>query len=289
MSSDRSGLVAVVGSANLDVVVSVPQFPAPGETVLGTAVVETAGGKGHNQAVAAARHAPAALVACVGDDDAGLLLMAHLAQAGVDARSVSRAGLPTGRAFIQLRPDGENSIVVAAGANARLSPDLVTRSLAEIAPTVVLAQLEVPPDSVLAAAQWAREGGSRFVLNASPTTTLEDRLLALCDPLIVNVGEAAQISGLPAETDVGLLARALAGRAASVVVTDGPRGAHLGVGASVQHVPGRRVRALDTTGAGDEFAGRLAAGLAAGHTLLESAELANAAAARVVGLPRAAR
>jgi ribokinase len=287
--SPRSSSVAVLGSANLDVVVTVPHFPAPGETVLGTELVEIAGGKGLNQVVAAGRHGPAALVACVGADDAGRLLTSHAERAGVDTRYVSHTDLPTGRAFIQLAPDGENSIVVAAAANARLSPDDVRRSLADLAPAVVLAQLEIPLECVLAAAEWTREAGSRFVLNASPTMPLPDWVLELCDPLIVNTSEAAQISGVPTSRDISVLVRALLARAATVVVTDGPRGAHVGSATGIEHVPGQRVSAVDTTGAGDEFAGRLAAALAAGHGLADGARLANAAAARVVALPRPAR
>jgi ribokinase len=289
VSSPRSSSVAVLGSANLDVVVTVPRFPAPGETVLGTGLVEIAGGKGLNQVVAAGRHGPAALVACVGTDEAGRLLTSHAERAGVDTRYVSHADLPTGRAFIQLAPDGENCIVVAAAANARLSPDDVRRSLPDLAPDVVLAQLEIPLECVLTAAEWAREARSRFVLNASPTMPLPEWVLGLCDPLIVNTGEAAQISGVPTGSDISVLVRALLARAATVVVTDGPRGAHVGSATGIEHVPGQRVSAVDTTGAGDEFAGRLAAALAAGHGLAESARLANAAAARVVALPRSAR
>ncbi|MBA2698103.1 MAG: ribokinase [Nocardioidaceae bacterium] len=286
MASPRRTQVAVVGSANLDIVVAVKRFPAPGETVLGGDPLEIAGGKGLNQAIAAARVASTALVGCVVDDSAGQMLVSRLEEAGVDTRHVRRVATPTGRAFIQVTPDGENSIVVAAAANAELTPEDVRQALDGLRPAVVLAQLEVPLESVLAAASWATENGARFVLNPSPVQPLPDRLIAACDPLVVNAIEAAEVIGAAPGTDITELASGLVGRAVSVVVTDGPRGAHVGTSTSVQHVPGQRVDVVDTTGAGDEFAGCLAALLATGGALPESAGGANRAAARVVAAPR---
>jgi ribokinase len=286
MSSRKRGLVAVVGSANLDIVVTVDRFPAPGETVFGGDILEIAGGKGLNQATAAARSTASALVACVGEDDAGGSLVSWLEAARVDARHVHRVAMPTGRAFIQVDPDGENSIVVAAAANSQLTPADVRGSLADLAPTVLLAQLEVPLEAVVAAAEWASEHEARFVLNASPVRDLPDGLLAVCDPLVVNAREAAQIIRADSAMDIAEAARRLLGRAPSVVVTDGPRGAYVGDSGGVEHVRGVRVDAVDTTGAGDEFVGWLAAALAAGQSLAEAAAGANAAAARVVAVPR---
>ncbi|MEO5851090.1 MAG: ribokinase, partial [Nocardioides sp.] len=282
MSGRGDALVAVVGSANLDLVVMVERFPAPGETVLGGDFLEVAGGKGLNQAVAAARTAASAVVCCVGEDDAGRLLASRLEEAGVDTRRVRRVATPTGRAFIQVAPGGENSIVVATAANAQLTAEEVRGALVELRPAVVLAQLEVPLESVLAAAMWASEHGARFVLNPSPVRELPDWLVGACDPLVVNAGEAAEILGVAAGTDVAELAAALAARALSVVVTDGARGAHVGMPTGVEHVLGVSVDALDTTGAGDEFVGHLAAALLRGETLAEGAASANRAAARVV-------
>lgn len=289
MAPPDSIQVAVVGSANLDIVVSVKRFPAPGETVLGGDLIEIAGGKGLNQAVAAARVASTALVGCVGDDSAGQMIVSRLQGSGVDTRHVRRVGTPTGRAFIQVAPDGENSIVVAAAANAELAPDDVQQALDGLRPAVVLAQLEVPLESVLAAASWASEHGTRFVLNPSPVQRLPDKLIAACDPLVVNAIEAADVFGAAPGTDITELASGLGSRALSVVVTDGPRGAYVGTSTSVQHVLGHHVVAVDTTGAGDEFAGCLAASLATGRALTEGAAGANRAAARVVAVPRARR
>ncbi|MEO6204106.1 MAG: ribokinase [Mycobacteriales bacterium] len=289
MISPQRARVAVVGSANLDIVVAVTRFPAPGETVLGGELLETAGGKGLNQAVAAARVAPTALVGCVGDDSAGQMLDSRLEEAGVDTRHVRRVTTPSGRALIQVAPDGENSIVVAAAANAELTASDVRQALDGLSPAVVLAQLEVPLESVLAAARWASEHGARFVLNPSPVQQLPDRLIATCDPLVLNALEAAEVLGAAPGTDIAELAGGLGSRAASVVVTDGPRGAHVGTSAGVEHVTGLRVDAVDTTGAGDEFAGCLAASLATGHGLVEGTAVANRAAAHLVALSRARR
>lgn len=289
MASPEGTQVVVVGSANLDIVVSVTRFPAPGETVLGGDPLEIPGGKGLNQAIAAARLASTALVACVGDDSAGQMLVARLEKAGVDTRHVRRVAAPTGRAFIQVAPDGENSIVVAAAANAELTPEDVQQALDGLRPAVVLAQLEVPLETVLAAARWASAHRARFVLNPSPVQQLPERLIGACDPLVVNAIEAVEILGAAPGTDITQLASGLGSRATSVTVTDGPRGAYVGTSTTVQHVPGERVDAVDTTGAGDEFAGCLAASLAIGGGLVKGAEGANRAAARVVGTSRGQR
>ncbi len=286
MSPENQRAVAVVGSANLDVVVAVERFPAPGETVLGGEVQEVAGGKGLNQAASAARVVPTALVACVGDDSAGRLLLDRLHRADVDTRHVRLRPTPTGRAYIQVAADGENSIVVAAGANSLVTPNLVERALYELRPKVVLSQLEVPLEAVEAAATWTRTHGARFVLNPSPIRDLPAWLLSLCDPLVVNTTEAMQLLDSPHGTPPDDLARGLCLRARSTVVTDGPRGAWIGTAEDVRHSAVPPVVAVDTTGAGDEFAGRLAADLAQGVDLFRAGENAAAAAARLVSVAR---
>ena len=287
------GQVAVVGSANVDVVVTLQRFPLPGETVIGDGLEEVGGGKGANQAMAAARGARTAFIGCIGRDGAGDLLVRGLDRAGVRTDHVMRCGEPTGRAFIQVTPDGENSIVVMALANGSLSADTAVAALQELAPAVVLCQLEIPLGTVQAAARWTQEHGAAFVLNPSPLRPLSRSLLERCDPLIVNAAEADAVlrsvgrSVDRVQEDIGALAAAVAELAQSVVVTAGDSGAFVGTGADgIVHIPGKPVTAVDTTGAGDEFAGQVAAGLARGLDLRRSAELANEAAARLVQIPR---
>ncbi|WP_448061785.1 ribokinase [Cellulomonas hominis] len=286
-----AGRVAVVGSANLDVVVQGPHRPTAGETVLGTALTETPGGKGANQALASARVGPTAFVGQVGSDAAGDLLRTALAGAGVDVTHVRAAGVPSGRAYVTVTPDGENSIVVLPLANATLDADRTVEALDAIGPAVVLTQLEIPPGAVEAAADWCVRNAARFVLNPSPVGPVAERVLAAADPLIVNRGEALAILGPGGAdaADTADLATRLLGRARSVVVTAGPDGAVVATDGASTQVPGARVTVVDTTGAGDSFAGTLAAHLAAGCALDEAARLANAEAARIIQLDRAGR
>lgn len=288
------GRVVVIGSANLDVVVRVQRLPAAGETVLGHQLEEVAGGKGLNQAIAAALRGPCTFVGTVGDDEAGRILVDRLQRAGVDTTWVARVPGPTGRALIEVDAAGENRIVVAPLANARLEADTVRNALDQLAPAVVLAQLEVPLAAVSAAAAWAAANGARFVLNASPVAVLPPDVLRCCDPLVVNRVEASAMLGDdPAasapDDGVGALADRLAGQVTSVVVTDGPRGAHVGTAERIRVIPAEPVTPVDTTGAGDAFAGTLAGALANGETLPSATGCANAAAARVIQLPRAQR
>jgi ribokinase len=289
--------VAVVGSANLDVVVSVDRFPSPGETVLGQRLEQVPGGKGLNQAVAAARHSPAAFVGCIGTDEAGEMLLDHLLSKGVDVRHVARVQEPTGRAFIQVTPDGENAVVVMTLANHRLTPKAVRGALEALRPTVVLAQLEIPIGAVEEATAWATASGSRFLLNASPMRDLPPKLLRACDPLVVNAGEARALLGDASDeappsgcADIADLAGRLTERVPSAAVTAGADGVTVARNPDdTVHVAGVPVTAVDTTGAGDEFAGALAAALAGGASLEEAARQANQAAARLAALPRTER
>lgn len=286
-----STLVAVVGSTNLDIVTSVLREPAPGETVLATDYVESPGGKGLNQACAAARVAPSSLVACIGGDAAGEALRAHAVARSVDVTELRVVPGPSGRAMITVTPDGENRIAVAALANRFLDGEAVTEALDRLRPVVVLCQQEIASDAVEAAAGWVRANGSRFVLNPSPVRPVGTDLLAACDPLVLNEAEAlAVLDQLGEETGPGSLpedlAAALARYCASVVVTAGRRGAYVAEPGGAHHVAGEAVVPVDTTGAGDEFAGVLAAHLATGATLRDGATAANARAARTVAVHR---
>ncbi|MGI5035939.1 ribokinase [Streptomyces sp. JAC128] len=268
----------VVGSANADLVVGVERRPGPGETVLGTDLVVHPGGKGANQAVAAARlGARTALLARVGDDAHGRLLRASQQEAGVDTGGLLVGGAPTGVALITVDPSGDNSIVVSPGANARLTPDDVRAAgpLFALA-RVVSVQLEIPLDTVAETAR-ALGPGARLVLNPSPPAPLPDEVLAACDPLVVNEHEARSILGDGAGDTPEAWARGLTALGPrSVVITLGAEGALVSdsrTGEAVR-VPSPRVAALDTTGAGDAFTAALAWRLGLGEELTEAAAFA---------------
>jgi ribokinase len=288
MSAAPRTTVVVVGSANLDIVIATEHIARPGETVIGRAYSETCGGKGLNQAVAAARVARCSLVAAVGSDPAGETLRRHLAWRGVEVKHLVRTDAPTGRAFITVAADAENSIVVVPLANNRLDADTAVRALDELSPGVVMTQCEIPMATVVAVQRWAERAKTRFILNPSPITALPAEVVAAADPIIVNAGEARSILGIAEgrESDPGELAAALSASARSVVLTLGRRGAVVSDQSGITHIPGEQVAARDTTGAGDEFAGILAGRLAAGDALPEAAAAANKAAAHLVTLPR---
>ncbi|MFI1499739.1 ribokinase [Streptomyces platensis] len=284
--------VLVVGSANADLTVRVDRRPGAGETVLGTDLVESAGGKGANQAAAAARiGGRTALLARVGGDAYGELLLGAQRAAGTDVTPVIVDGTArTGTAMIIVDPDGDNSIVVSPGANAALTPQDVAAAKDTIAASAVVSlQLEIPMESVRAAAAAAEQAGTRVVLNPSPAPAapLAPELLAVADPLVVNEHEARQLSGLTDGTPAQW-AQALRDRGArSVVVTLGGDGALVLDASGAESVPGVRVKAVDTTGAGDAFTGALATRLARGDTLPGAARFAVRVGAAAVTKPGA--
>jgi ribokinase len=257
----------------VDLVLAVQRIPRPGETLLASDLTRGPGGKGANQAVAAARAgASTAFVASLGADDGGALLRAALSE--VDLSLVSTSGNPTGTAIITVAADGENSIVVAPSANADLK--LSAEALAGIGQAkIVLSQLEIP----LATVQAAAEESAYFILNAAPATELPDELLAHVDLLVVNETEAEAVAG----KDFA----ALLTRVPAAVVTLGAEGAViLSRDAAEIRIPGVSVQVVDTTAAGDTFCGVLAATLAAGSTtardLTNAVRRANVAASLTV-------
>ncbi|MFJ3302500.1 ribokinase [Streptomyces sp. NPDC086549] len=279
----------VVGSANADLVIGVDRRPAAGETVLGSDLVTHPGGKGANQAVAAARlGARTALLARVGEDAHGQLLGDSLRAAGVDTAGILTGGAPTGVALITVDPSGDNSIVVSPGANGRLAPEDVRTSAGLLhASRVVSAQLEIPLETVEEVVRNL-PSGTRFVLNPSPPRPLPAEVLAACDPLIVNEHEArviagGKLDGSPEEWAAALLA--LGPR--SVVVTLGSEGALVATAESMARVPSVQVEAVDTTGAGDAFTAALAWRLGAGSSLPDAAAYAARVGAAAVTRPGA--
>ncbi|MEU4361673.1 ribokinase [Promicromonospora sp. NPDC023987] len=304
MSAGRNqaaGRVVVVGSANVDLVVDVPRHPSGGETILGGDLRRSPGGKGANQAVGAARAggADTTFVGALGRDESAELLLVSLKGAGVRTDIVERVDTPTGTALITVSPDGENAIVVAPGANSHVHIGAAQKDRT-IAADVVLAQLEIPLESVVAAAR-ARRDGALFVLNAAPSRELPDELWEQLDVLVVNEHEAADLvagsssgaagaadGGGPADTAPEALAAALLRRVRAVVVTLGGQGSLVARrGVPAVRVPAARVTAVDTTGAGDTYCGVLAAALARDADLADAARLAGAAGALAVTRPGA--
>ncbi|MFJ4599130.1 ribokinase [Streptomyces griseoluteus] len=267
----------VVGSANADLVIGVERRPAAGETVLGGDLAVHPGGKGANQAVAAARlGARTALLARVGDDGHGRLLLDSLRSAGVATASVPAGGAPTGVALITVDPSGDNSIVVSPGANSRLDTGDVRQAERLVRGSrVVSAQLEIPLETVAEVVRTLGDG-NRFVLNPSPPRPLPAEVLAACDPLIVNEHEARVLLGdaLTGEDPEDWARLLLDAGPRSVVVTLGAEGALVCDASGVRRVPPVKVDAVDTTGAGDAFTAALAWKLGSGAELAEAAAYA---------------
>ncbi len=285
--------VLVVGSSNTDMIVRVPRIPRPGETILGGAFAMAAGGKGANQAVAAARAGGrVTLVARVGDDLFGRQAREGFVRDGIDARFVlTTPGAPSGIALITVDERGENSISVASGANARLSvADVEAAGGAFDAADVVLLQLESPLDAVDAAARAAKGRGIPVILNPAPARELDDALLRLVSVLTPNESEAEMLAGVPVRDADGAreAARRLRDRGpATVVVTLGERGVYALSEGFEGPVPAFAVEAVDATAAGDVFNGALAVALAEKRPLAEALRFAQAAAAISVTRPGA--
>ena len=260
--------VFVVGSINQDFVLGVERRPAPGETVTDARLATHNGGKGANQAAAAALlGASVTFLGRVGDDGFGEPLVRSLADKGVDTGLVQQIpGSSTGTAFITVTPDGENAITVAPGANRRLSADDVDAASESIEEAQVLvAQMEVPPEVVVRAVEVAARSGTRALLNLAPPFEVPRTLLEKLDPLVLNEHEAAFLLGEGVEGVDGALdaaPRLLSLGPRSVVVTVGEDGAVFSDGESMRHLAAPGVEVVDTTGAGDAFVGALAARLA---------------------------
>jgi ribokinase len=263
------GKVLVLGSINTDLVVRVPRLPRPGETVLGGEFAVYGGGKGANQAIAAARAgAPVVMVGCLGDDAYGDERLADLGREGVDTSGVRRlAGSASGVALIGVDAAGQNSIMVASGANALAGVEMAT-ALPLAAGDVLLTQLELPLPVVAAGLATARRAGTLVLLNAAPMHPTAADLLPDLDLLVVNEVEAADLLGESvAVTETATLARLAKRGPRRIVVTLGKEGAVVWEDGQMARVPALPVEPVDTTGAGDTFCGVLAAGLAAGDDL----------------------
>jgi len=281
-----SPIICVIGSINMDLVFRTPRMPAAGETISGHAFVQIAGGKGANQAVAAARQgAHTTLIACVGDDAYGLQSLAGLQQDGIDTSAIATIeNCATGVAGIFVDDQGRNSIVIAAGANARLTPAHIQIAAIQSA-QLLICQCETPLATIQAAMQIANQHGVKVVFNPAPAIPLPDSIFALVSYLVVNETEAGQLSGVPV-TDINsarLAAQHLLDRGVQcVLLTLGEQGVCISSGSQFHHIPAIKVSVVDTTAAGDTFVGAFAAAIGYGLNELDAAKEAQYSAALAV-------
>ena len=279
--------ILVIGSSNTDMTAKTQELPRPGETVLGGVFTMGAGGKGANQAVAAQRLGGDVQFICkVGRDMFGDNAIAQYQKEGLDTSGILRSDLPSGVALIYVDSHAENCIVVASGANGDLSEaDIETSAKAIRDCGILLLQLESPIPSVLKAARMAHEAGAKVVLNPAPACPLPDEIFQYIDLFIPNETELAKFSGLSVEDVAGAEKAAAVMQAKGVgklIVTMGSKGALLCEGGPSVFVPAHKVKAVDTTAAGDTFCGALCVALSEGKGLREAAEFACAASALTV-------
>jgi ribokinase len=290
VGEEGSGMteVFVVGSINQDFVLKVERRPGPGETVTGAQLSTHNGGKGANQAAAAALlGASVAFLGRVGDDQFGEPLVRSLREKGIDTTLVKRlAGEPTGAAFITLTPDGENAITVAPGANLSLTPEDIDDASEDIrGAKILVVQMEICLETVRRAVEVSAARGTRVLVNLAPPSEVPWELLERLDPLVVNEHEAAFLLGRRVEGANGAFSAVpglLAMGPRSVVITIGAAGAVFADGDSTEHLPAPATEVVDTTGAGDAFVGALAVKLARDASLKEAVAYAVRAGAAAV-------
>jgi len=275
--------ILVVGSLNMDLVVRAPRFPAPGETISGEDLAIIPGGKGANQAVAAARlGAAVSMLGRVGSDVFGQSLLDNLTKNKVNTSRVRRDTAATGTATIIVDAHGQNSIVLSPGANGKVSPD----DVADLPDAkILILQFEIPSETVLRAAQQAREKEMRVIVNPAPARKVGPELLKLVDILIPNESELSLLTGTPVTDSASAEAaawRMIAQGVGMVIVTRGEHGSLTVTQNDIYHVPAFQVEVIDTTAAGDAFIGGLAVALAEDKPIREALTNANACGALAV-------
>lgn len=280
-----SNKLTVLGSINADHVISVPHFAKPGETLIGYGYHINYGGKGANQAVAAARlGAQVSFIGCIGDDDIGREMKRAFEKDGIDTQAiVSVSGETTGIAMIQVADSGENSIVISAGANAALNESLVEAFSRQIIEAdYLLMQLETPLNAIIKAAKLAKQQGTRVVLNPAPAQPLPDELLAYVDIITPNETEAELLTGVTVTDEKSAVESARVFHAKgipTVLITLGSKGVYVSEQGNGRIITGFRVEAKDTTAAGDTFNGGLITALLEHKAMAEAIRFAHAAAA----------
>ncbi|ARA81574.1 ribokinase [Pseudomonas amygdali pv. tabaci str. ATCC 11528] len=278
--------IVIVGSLNMDLVIRAQRLPRPGETLSGETFDTVPGGKGANQAVAAARlGGSVAMIGCVGADAYGEQLRAALLAEHIDCQAVTVVeGVSTGIASIVVDASSQNAIVIVAGGNGRLTPALIERFDALLAGSgIIICQLEVPTETVFHTLTRARALGKTVILNPAPASEpFPANWYGLIDYLIPNESEAQTLTGVTVDSSAAAeeaAATMLAAGARNVIITLGERGTLFASAAGVEHIPARRVQAVDTTAAGDTFVGGFAAALAAGQSESQAIRFGQAAAA----------
>ena len=279
--------VLVIGSSNTDLIIRASKLPSPGETVLGGTFLTAAGGKGANQAVAAARAgAQVTFIARTGRDDFGEQALSAFQREGIDTRwIVSDPDLPSGVAFILVDERGENSIVVASGANAALSPDQIQDRAYQNA-EICLLQLEIPLETVVHAAFLSTKNETRVILNPAPAADLPAEIWPHLFLITPNQTEAEHLTGIPPNSAKNIAKAAdelLQKGAQNAIITLGAQGAFLATPDQTLHIPAFKTTSIDTTGAGDAFNGALSCALSENQSLETAIRFACAAGALTVG------